>query len=102
MCGYKERVSLMKKHFVVFLQMLDEEKNAEHRQAHLDYLEARWNEGVLSAYGRFPDGWGGMLVFHAESEEQVKEWAENDPYVIQKARTYEVHEWALAKANVQV
>jgi len=91
----------MKKHYVVFLPMLDAEKSAEHRQAHLDYLEAKWNEGVLSAYGRFVERMGGMLVYAAESEEQVKEWAENDPYVIQKARTYEIHEWGLAKANLQ-
>jgi uncharacterized protein YciI len=92
----------MKKQFVVFLPMLDVEKNAEHRQAHLDYLDQKWNEGVLSAFGRFPDGWGGMLVYSADSEEQVKEWAVNDPYVVHGARKFEVHEWAVAKANLQV
>lgn len=92
----------MKKHYVVLLPMLDEAKSAEHRGAHLDYLENKWNEGVLTAYGRFTDGWGGMLVYTAETEAEVKAWAENDPYVIHKARTYEVHEWAIAKAGLSV
>jgi len=48
------------------------------------------------------DGWGGILIYTADSEEQVKEWAVNDPYVVEGARTYEVHEWAIAKANLQV
>jgi uncharacterized protein YciI len=93
---------IMKKQFVVFLPMLDVEKNVEYREAHLEYLEQKWNEGVLSAFGRFTDGWGGMLVYSAESEEQVQEWANNDPYVIHKARKVEVHEWAVAKASLQV
>ncbi|TLS54226.1 hypothetical protein FE782_02450 [Paenibacillus antri] len=91
----------MKKLYVVFLPMLDAEKSAEHRQAHLDYLERKYNEGVLTAYGRFVDGWGGMLVYEAESEEEVKAWAVNDPYIVHNARTYEIHEWAVAKANLQ-
>jgi uncharacterized protein YciI len=66
----------------------------------LEYLEQRWNEGILSAYGRFTDGSGGMLIYTADSIEQVEAWAVADPYVIHKARTYEVREWALAKANL--
>ncbi|MCI3923823.1 YciI family protein [Paenibacillus sp. TRM 82003] len=92
----------MKKHYVVFLPMLDEELSALHRPAHLGYLEGKYNEGVLAAYGRFVDGWGGMLVYTAETEEQVKAWAEADPFVIHKARRFEIHEWAIAKANLQV
>lgn len=90
----------MSKLFVVFLPMLDEEKSAKYRQEHLDYLEQKWNEGVLAASGRFVDGWGGMVIYKAETEEQAKEWAANDPYVKRGARTYEVHEWALAKVNL--
>jgi len=91
----------MAKQYVVFLPMKDAELSAQHRQAHLDYLEQRWNEGVLNAFGRFVDGWGGLLVYTAEDEAQVKAWAEADPYVITGARTYEIHEWALMKANLQ-
>lgn len=90
----------MANQYVVFLPMVDADKSAEHRPAHLEYLERRWGEGVLSAYGRFTDGWGGMLVYTADSEEQVKAWAEADPYVIHKARSYEIHEWAVIRANL--
>lgn len=103
MLGIRERgISDMAKLYVVFLPMLDAEKSAEHRQEHLDYLEQKYKEGVLTAYGRFVDGWGGMLIYSADSEEQAKEWAVNDPYVIKGARSYEVHEWAVGKANLQV
>lgn len=90
----------MAKKYAVFLPMLDADKSAEYRPAHLEYLEQRWSEGVLSAYGRFADGSGGLLIYTAESDEQVKAWAEADPYVVHKARSYEIHEWALIKANL--
>ncbi|HZG57163.1 YciI family protein [Paenibacillus sp.] len=91
----------MKKQYVVLLPMLDAELSAKYRPDHLAYLEKKYEEGVLKAYGRFVDGWGGMLVYEAENEEQVKAWAEEDPYVVQKARGCEIHEWAIAKANLQ-
>jgi len=92
----------MAKLFVVLLPMLDQEKSAEFRQEHLDYLDEKWKEGVLTAFGRFVDGWGGMLIYTAESLEQATEYAKNDPYVLRGARSYEVHEWAVGKANLQV
>ena len=92
----------MKKLYVVWLPMLDPELSALHRQEHLDYLAQKYEEGVLKAYGRFVDGWGGMLVYEAESEDEVRVWAEADPYVVKKARGCEIHEWAVAKANLVV
>lgn len=92
----------MKKHYVVMLPMLDEQKSVDYRQAHLDYLKERWDQGVLRAYGRFADGWGGMLVYEAETEEEARTYAENDPYVVNKARGCEIHEWALGGASLNL
>jgi len=83
------------------LPMLDVQKSTDYRQAHLDYLDTLWQAGVLSAFGRFVDGSGGMLIFTADDESQVKEWVLADPYIVHRARTYEIREWALAKANLQ-
>jgi uncharacterized protein YciI len=91
----------LKKQYVVMLPMLDMQKSADFRQAHLDYLETLWQKGVLAAFGRFVDGSGGMLIFTADDELQVKEWVLADPYIVHQARTYEIREWALAKANLQ-
>jgi uncharacterized protein len=90
-----------KKYFAVLLPMLDAAKSAEHRQAHLDYLTKLREEGKIFAQGRFTDDWGGMVIYIAESYEQVQSWVQNDPYVIQQARTHEIHEWAMLKGNLE-
>jgi len=92
----------MKKFYAVWLPMRDPELSAKLRPEHLDYLAKKYEEGVLKAYGRFVDGWGGMLIYEAENEDQVRAWAEADPYVVHKARGCEIHEWAIAQANLVV
>ena len=81
------------KYFVVLLPTLDAEKSNEYRPQHLEYWEQRRKEGHIFANGRFKDGSGGMVIYMAESYEQAKSFAENDPFVIHKARSYEIHEW---------
>ena len=83
------------KYFAVFLPMLDEEKSKIYRPQHLAYLEEKSKEGKIFARGRFADGWGGMVIYQCESLEEARELAENDPYVIYKARNYEIHEWEM-------
>ncbi|WP_068504407.1 YciI family protein [Paenibacillus kribbensis] len=83
------------KYYAVFLTMLDQEKSQAHRDEHLAYLEEQRSKGRIFANGRFADGWGGMVIYKSESIDQVQEWVENDPYVIRKARRYEMHEWEM-------
>ncbi|WP_274363597.1 YciI family protein [Paenibacillus thermotolerans] len=90
-----------KKYYVVFLPMLDEQKSAEYRPAHLDYLAKLRDEGHIFSYGRFLDGWGGMVIYIADREEQVKDWVLNDPYIVHNARRYEIREWAMTKGNLE-
>jgi uncharacterized protein len=82
-------------YYAVFLKMLDEELNVKYRPEHLEYLEALKSEGKTFAYGRLTDGAGGLIIYKADSLEVAKGYAENDPYVIKKARSYEVHEWEM-------
>lgn len=81
--------------FAVFLPMLDEERSKQYRPQHLDYLAKLSNEGKILAKGRFVDGAGGLVIYRADSFQTVQSYVENDPYIIHKARTYEIHEWEM-------
>lgn len=84
------------KYFAAFLPMLDKEKSDFYRQAHLDYLRKMGAEGKIFAKGRFADGAGGLVIYVGESLEEVQPYVENDPYVIHKARGFEIHEWEMS------
>lgn len=83
------------KTFAVFLPMLDEEKSKQYRPEHLDYLSKMRDEGKILTYGRFVDGAGGLVIYKADSLETVQSYVNHDPYIIHKARTYEIHEWEM-------
>jgi uncharacterized protein YciI len=48
-------------------------------------------------YGKFADGAGGMVIYQADSLKEVLSFVENAPYIVQKARDYEVHEWDMVQ-----
>lgn len=81
------------KYFAVLLPMLDPEKSQEYRKQHLDYLEQRRQEGKIFANGRFFDNTGGLVIFQVSSMEEAEKIVQKDPYVVQKARNFEIHEW---------
>lgn len=81
------------KYYAVFLPMKDADKSVTFRQQHLAYLDQRAAEGRIFANGRFVDGAGGLVIYLAENEQQVEELAQQDPYIIEQARGYEIHEW---------
>ncbi|MDQ0253320.1 3-hydroxyisobutyrate dehydrogenase [Evansella vedderi] len=81
------------KTFAVFLPMKDVEKSQVYRSEHLKFLDKRRNEGVLHANGRFVDGAGGLVIYYGHSQKEVEELVKQDPYIINGARDYEIHEW---------
>ncbi|WP_249870329.1 YciI family protein [Oceanobacillus saliphilus] len=83
------------KYFAAFSPMLDEGKSQKYRPDHLDYLEKLGKEGKVFAKGRFADGTGGMVIYMAENYDEVEAIVKNDPYVVQGARGYEIHEWVM-------
>jgi uncharacterized protein YciI len=83
------------KYFAAFLPMLDVQKSLEFRQQHLDYLAKRRSEGKIFANGKFVDGAGGLVIYMASSLEEVTEIVKQDPYVMNQARGFEIHEWDL-------
>lgn len=89
-----------RKYFAVLLPMKDADKNATYRPAHLAFLDQQRELGRLFANGRFTDGWGGLVIYIAQDEEQVRQWVQEDPYIVHGARTYEIHEWDLVKGHL--
>jgi uncharacterized protein YciI len=85
------------KYFAVFSRMLDIEKNKTHREEHLDYLKKLGKEGKIYAKGRFSDATGGLVIYIADSEEEVLSLVEKDPFILLGARTYEIHEWEMQR-----
>jgi uncharacterized protein YciI len=88
------------KYYAVFLIMLDAQKSQEVRQQHLDYLAQRRSEGKIFANGRFVDGAGGLVIYMAETDQEVVEITEQDPYIVSGARRYEIHEWEMVTEAV--
>lgn len=83
------------KYFAVILPMLDVEKSQEYRPQHLEFLEQKAKEGKIFARGRFTDGAGGLVIYKASSLVEVQAMVDEDPYIVHKARTYEIHEWEM-------
>ncbi|MBB6733472.1 NAD(P)-binding domain-containing protein [Cohnella zeiphila] len=95
----KRRESGERKHFAVFLPMLDPEKSVKYRAEHLQFLADNRAEGRLHANGRFVDGAGGLVIYRGSSLEEVESLVQQDPYVKTGARGYEIHEWEIVLAD---
>jgi uncharacterized protein len=85
------------KYFAVFLPMKDEEKSKKYRPEHLTFLQEKLEAGCIFAKGPFVDGTGGLVIYKAESLEQVETMVKKDPYVVTGARGYDIHEWGMTQ-----
>ncbi len=83
-------------YYAAILEMLDAEKNQTFRPQHLEYLQKCADAGKLYAKGPFADGSGGMVIYIADSYDEAKSLAENDPYVIEKVRKLDLREWKMS------
>ncbi|MGZ9583535.1 YciI family protein [Paenibacillus marinisediminis] len=82
-------------YFAAILNMKDVSKNLVFRQNHLDYLEKLREQGKVHLKGPFKDGSGGMVIYVADSFEEAKAIAENDPYVVEGVRDLDLREWGI-------
>jgi uncharacterized protein YciI len=87
------------KYFAAVQSLLNPERTDAWRQLHVDFLAKMVADGHIYAWGRFPDGSGGLTVFQAASVEDARKLAESDPYVSQGVRRLELHEWAMKVAS---
>lgn len=81
------------KYFAAIQSILDVEKVEAVRPAHIEYLERMVAEQRIHLRGRFPDGSGGLTIYRADTLEDARILAENDPFVASGARRVDLHEW---------
>jgi uncharacterized protein len=79
--------------YVATLTIVDAEKNAKVRPAHLVYINDLYKQDKVVMAGPFTDKKGGMVIYRAESYEEARKLAEVDPVIVEKARTLELREW---------
>jgi hypothetical protein len=73
------------------------EKRVPHRQAHLDGLARQKERGILLTLGPTKDTTKVFGIYQADTEEEVRQLIENDPYWQNQIWTeYEVKEWIQA------
>jgi uncharacterized protein YciI len=67
--------------FIVVLKYIAElEKIAQHRQAHLEYLDKYYSNEVFLASGRQNPKFGGVIIAKAGSREKLYEILSEDPF----------------------
>lgn len=84
------------KHFVLIYEFRDDylTRRAPFRAEHLALARAAVERGEVVLGGAFVDGEGGMLLFKAESQGVVEEFAQRDPYVLNGVvLRWRVREW---------
>lgn len=69
-----------------------------HRPAHRAFLRGLYDQGVCLAAGAYPEGSAGaLLVFRADSADQVVTLLQNDPFRQQNLVTdCQIRRWGLA------
>lgn len=66
--------------FAVMISYGDRELKDQVRPAHREFLQARFDEGVLVESGPFLDDSGALLVYEVETEEALYEILAQDPF----------------------
>jgi len=63
---------------------------------HFEYLKRALTEGKLTLAGRCLNGEFGIVIFHAESENQAEEFMKNDPAIKKGVMTAELYPFRVA------
>jgi len=71
---------------------------------HLAYMIALEREGKLFASGPFGDGTkgDGMTIVRAASEDEAREIALRDPFVVNGIRTFKIQAWTVMEGSLSV
>lgn len=82
--------------FLVLTTFSSLEARMAHRPAHRAYLGELVEIGKIVMAGPFDDLSGGILIFEADDENEVKELMEKDPFTIEGVfATTEIRPWTL-------
>src|SRR6266478_1525870 len=92
-CNCKEK-PMKFANFITYIP--DPQKVQSIRPLHRDYAQGLAGQGKIVIAGPFSDGAGAIIVYEAESLEQAKALAANDPYARGGVWTkYEIHPWEI-------
>lgn len=80
--------------YAALLTIVDQDLNAKVRPAHLDYINELYKQGKVVMAGPFTDKMGGMVIYKADSLQEAAALAQQDPVVVEGARTLELREWS--------
>jgi len=74
---------------------------------HLEYMIGLEKQGVLFASGPLADAEGktrgdGLTIIRAENPGEARKIAEQDPFVINKLRTFELREWTVMEGSLGI
>ena len=109
---FEERVAdLMRKmlrkklYVVISTPVVAPDKLKPFLMAHLDYMIALEQRGLIFASGPLSDGEGppsghGLTVLRARSFEEARACAQGDPFVANGLRTFEVKEWTIMEGTL--
>ena len=73
--------------YLALLTIVDAELNGRVRPDHLRYISALYEQGKVFQAGPFPDGSGGLVIYHNLDEPDLRALAEADPVITSGART---------------
>jgi uncharacterized protein YciI len=80
--------------FVAILTFQNEEQRLKVRPQHREYLASLLEQGKLVLSGPFADDTGAMIMYEAETEEEVREIIAGDPYTAADAiAELQLREW---------
>ena len=84
--------------YAAILETIDPKKDEEILDVHKAYLQKFIDEGKIFAKGPFTDHSGGLVIYKANSYEEAKQMAENDPAILEKSRKLTLKEW---RSNIE-
>lgn len=86
--------------FLVQTTFTSAEKRMAHRAEHRVYLNQLVSEGKLLMAGPFADESGGIIIFEAVDEAEVKGMMDSDPFTINGVfATIEIKPWILVAGS---
>ncbi len=99
----KKEIEQIRKYWFVMLKAgkntsQDSATKAQIQKGHLENIDRLYYEGKIKVAGPFgePGEWRGILIFDAESKEEVEKLLQTDPAVAAGRLAYEIKPWYTA------
>jgi uncharacterized protein len=88
--------------YLVKYTLKGNDKGANLKPDHLDYLKRLYDAGTLLTAGLFIGKVGGYLLLKTESYEEAQTLIEEDPYIVHGVRDFEIESWDVSPFPLKV